>query len=167
MNMNYPAKQMFLFASSVQLDCRNGNLKGYDIRNVEIYNYCRTKAIQISGSHLVVTLEISGFNAVVSFYYLTYNSPIVIPSTRPPTQLSTRPPIVITTQPEVVITQCGIPAIKPNNLDLKIVGGNEAIPNSWPWQVIPFKKIEILTINTNQIFQRRLFLMEISFVVLH
>ncbi|KAK3091949.1 hypothetical protein FSP39_023932 [Pinctada imbricata] len=30
---------------------------------------------------------------------------------------------------------CGIPAIKPTISNKKIVGGREAIPNSWPWQV--------------------------------
>jgi hypothetical protein len=29
--------------------------------------------------------------------------------------------------------ECGIQAIKPN-LNLKIVGGSDAVPHSWPWQ---------------------------------
>jgi hypothetical protein len=27
---------------------------------------------------------------------------------------------------------CGVPAIKPSTLGLKIIGGQPAIPNSWP-----------------------------------
>ncbi len=31
---------------------------------------------------------------------------------------------------------CGIQAIRPDETGLKIIGGKEAIKNSWPWQVL-------------------------------
>lgn len=41
-------------------------------------------------------------------------------------------PVTTTTPPPY----CGIPAVRPTDLSLKIVGGIESIPNSWPWQVL-------------------------------
>jgi len=40
--------------------------------------------------------------------------------------------------PEDAAAKCGVPAIKPDTA--KIVGGKDAIPYSWPWQVALFKK---------------------------
>lgn len=31
---------------------------------------------------------------------------------------------------------CGVQAIKPNLHEVRVVGGREAVPNSWPWQVM-------------------------------
>jgi len=42
---------------------------------------------------------------------------------------------ITTTTSSISTNQCGSPAIAPLTTGLKIVGGNEARENSWPWQV--------------------------------
>jgi hypothetical protein len=52
----------------------------------------------------------------------------------PSTNTSTSTSAATTTTTSINALTCGIPSIKPNEALLRIVGGVEAIPNSWPWQ---------------------------------
>lgn len=35
-------------------------------------------------------------------------------------------------------SSCGLPKIKPLDSEMRIIGGQEVIPNSWPWQVFVY-----------------------------
>lgn len=68
---------------------------------------------------------------------LTFNLYLLAPSTNVSTT-TTNAPITTTTaaatNTSVNSLTCGISTIKPNEALLRIVGGIEVVPNSWPWQ---------------------------------
>lgn len=70
------------------------------------------------------SIEYNTTTSNVSTEYATTTGPL----------LSTTP-ILTTSQTFILEPECGIPKIKPNENNLKVVGGQTAIPKSWPWQV--------------------------------
>jgi len=59
-------------------------------------------------------------------------------TTRPRTT-TTRQRTTTTHHTTAPLAQCGIPAIKPDT-NANIIGGEDAVPYSWPWQVALFQK---------------------------
>lgn len=65
------------------------------------------------------------------------NPPTTTTTSRPTEPSTPVPTIFTTTIPSDNNRQCGIPKIQPDESGLlfRIVGGKDAAPNSWPWQV--------------------------------
>ena len=117
------------------------------------YNALWIGISRLRRSSFTMEIEFSNSHSIV---------PIIEPTPRPTTSTSTSvtsitststsktttisyeidptPPIMTTTPIATTNSNnntilCGVPAIKPDETGLKIVGGSIAVPNSWPWQV--------------------------------
>lgn len=134
--------------SEIKIDCNGkNNFRLSDDEGLD-YDYCGSDATEMplySNSKWISVIKEGKVDLKMKFTRIkvskntTTGQPTtstIVQSTTKPTSVGSTTPISQSSTIAPPQNSCGVPVITPN-LDgrtFKIIGGNEAVPNSWPWQ---------------------------------
>ncbi len=138
---NATADFVVLLFKNISMDCQDAYLKVYSEQPEETADYCKTTKrndtfLYVSNRPGRITIDKLGF--ISATLQIQFSNSSDTATSIPPTAEVTKPspPVQSTVKP--ASPTCGIPGIKPNEMGLKVIGGQPAIPRSWPWQVALF-----------------------------
>ncbi|CAF0790987.1 unnamed protein product [Brachionus calyciflorus] len=156
-------KNILLAFANSKIDCRTSNIIVTNEFRQPIFNFCtdNLSSLRCDSSYFaILNLIINApFGTIVTDINFSMTDPVV--TVQPPPSTTTRAPTSTTQAPPSITTKitlttsstttvapapptttsssiglkCGVPTYKPNDSEMRIVGGVEAVANSWPWQV--------------------------------
>jgi hypothetical protein len=140
-----------------KVNCGLDNIFVYDENRVQVMDFCQMKifnpnseflyTMSNSAKYFIVRAQVIHEGTIsIALEYDDLDNPTLKPPSPPQPQPQTPPPPPPAPQPQTPpsneipfqtngLLRCGSPRIRPNDGTKRIVGGFEAVKNSWPWHV--------------------------------